>query len=105
MLDTPEEVQEAPRSYEIDLNKKYSAAFEKVMKPFLDAARSAPALSRTSRRRAAPRGAGGTTAAMTSQRSVSAMLIKPCYPHTAFRLSLSVNSPNGVSRRSQRRHR
>jgi hypothetical protein len=45
------------RSYEIDLTKKNLAAFEKVMKPYLDAARSASPPSRTYRRRAAPRGA------------------------------------------------
>lgn len=41
------------RSYEIDLSKKNSAAFEKTMKPYLDAARSGSAPSRAPRRRPA----------------------------------------------------
>lgn len=49
------------RSYEIDLNKKNSAAFDKIMKPYLDAAHTPSAPSRAPSKRAA-RGASTTGA-------------------------------------------
>jgi hypothetical protein len=47
------------RAYEIDLNKKNAAAFEKTMKPYLAVARGVrPTTGSSTRRRAAPTGTG-----------------------------------------------